>query len=81
MRKLRSDAGLVSGDIDARIIARNTLMSADDGAFGNNEADKGKHGKSSVRGVSAFEKALLGQTFLGTRLLLRDGRADDGRDD
>ena len=42
---------------------------------------KGRYGEQAFRGVSPSEKALLGAAFLGSRVLLRDGWADDGRDD
>ena len=36
---------------------------------------------SMIRGISGAEEALLGKAFLGTGILLCDGRGDDGGDD
>ena len=56
-------------------------LSADDGGERDHEADQGTDVEQAVGRVCALEEALLGEAFLGERVLLCDGRADDGGDD
>ena len=61
--------------------AHTDQLSADHGAERNHEADQGADIEQAVRRVSAPEEEILGSAFLGKRVLLCHGRADDGRND
>ena len=75
--EIRIVKGVVSKDHVHILVS----ASAEHGAERDHEADQGADVEQAVRGVSAPEEEVLGPAFLGTRVLLCDGRADDGRDD
>lgn len=54
---------------------------AEFGAERDYAAYQGAYVELSVRGVPAYQEAVLGATLLGAGIFLRHGRTDDGRDD
>ena len=47
----------------------------------HHEANKGANGSEAVRGVPADPEKVLGEAFLGERVFLCNGWANDRRDD